>query len=323
MEYQLVYQLFPRSFGINEVEGRLNPISNFFKKKMANKEMNMLKGKKEFTATEIKSLEELIKIRPTTPSNKQKAIRQKMRNLRFYGQDDWGIKDMQISNLHSLLNSGQIKIIDEKIKLISFQKSPENLQPITKRKVVEKETTNPSDIGSIIENIRVNCFEPNIDSELKINNTAGNYIICLRKRCNLPTLSILPDMTKFDGLNVIYTGVASKSLRLRDYKQHFKGNNAGRSTLRKSLGVLFGYNQIPRDKDPDTGKTKFNITDEQKLSEWMATNLIVFFLPTSDYHNVESKLINHFNPPLNIKENHNLINKDFRRLLSSLRTNKS
>lgn len=130
-------------------------------------------------------------------------------------------------------------------------------------------------------------------------------------------------MTKFEGLNVIYTGIAGGSLRTRDFRQHFKGDNAGRSTLRKSLGVLFGYKLIPRDKDPNTGKTKFNIKDEQELSEWMIANLIMFFLPTADFNSVEIKLINQFNPPLNIKDNHNEINADFRRLLSSLRAKKN
>jgi len=130
-------------------------------------------------------------------------------------------------------------------------------------------------------------------------------------------------LTNFDGLQVIYTGIAGGSLRTRDFKQHFKGNNAGRSTLRKSLGVLFGYNQIPRDEDPERGKTKFSIEDEEQLSEWMHNNLIMFFLPTSSFVSIEVELINHFNPPLNLKDNRNLINLEFRRLLLSLRAKKN
>ncbi len=121
---------------------------------------------------------------------------------------------------------------------------------------------------------------------------------------------------------MIYTGIASGSLRTRDYREHFKGNNAGRSTLRKSLGVLFGYKQIPRDKEPNTGKTKFGNLDEQKLSEWMCANLVMFFFTTLNFNTIEIKLINHFNPPLNLKDNNNIINSDFRQLLSSLRAQK-
>jgi hypothetical protein len=111
----------------------------------------------------------------------------------------------------------------------------------------------------------------------------------------------------------------SSSLRSRDYRQHFKGNNAGRSTLRKSLGVLFGYKKIPRDIDPNTGKTKFSDADESKLSEWMLKNLIMFFLPNKDHDSLELGLIRHFNPPLNLKDNHGLVNGNYRRFLSSLR----
>ena len=73
--------------------------------------MKQLKGKDEFTADAINKLEELIKLRIKTPSSGQKSIRQKMRNLGLYGQDDWGITDMQVSDLHSLIKSGRIKVI--------------------------------------------------------------------------------------------------------------------------------------------------------------------------------------------------------------------
>lgn len=146
--------------------------------------------------------------------------------------------------------------------------------------------------------------------------------MCLKKNSTLPTVSIKPILTNFEGLEIIYTGIASGSLRTRDFRQHFNGNNAGRSTLRKSLGVLFGYKQIPRDSNPATGKSKFNIEDEQKLSEWMCNNLVMYFLPTADYKDIEIELINQFNPPLNLKDNRNIINFDYRRLLSSLRSKK-
>ena len=57
--------------------------------------------------------------------------------------------------------------------------------------------------------------------------------------------------------------LVKKSLKKRDYKQHFAGNNSGGSTLRKSLGSLMGLKKIPRDKNnPFNGKTKFSETDE-------------------------------------------------------------
>lgn len=291
--------------------------------------MKKLKGKDEFTADTIIKLEELIKLRIKTPSSGQKSIRQKMRNLGFYGQDDWGINDMQVSDLHSLIKSGRIKIIGGTFKPSSTPTKVSNPIPkakatlTVKPKIAKSATTSSTNIDKILDSFKSNCFDPKLDEESKIDDSSGNYILCLRKNAKLPTVSISPTLTKFEGLNVIYTGIAGGSLRTRDFRQHFKGNNAGRSTLRKSLGVLFGYKLIPRDKDPNTGKTKFNLKDEQELTEWMLQNLIMYFLPTSDFNSIEIKLINQFNPPLNIKDNHNEINADFRRLLSSLRAKKN
>jgi len=284
--------------------------------------LKKLKGKDEFTVDTIFKLEELIKLRTKSTSTAQKSIRQKMRKLGLYGQDDWGITDMQVSDLHSLIKSGRIKIIEGKYKP-SFQSKPlSKPTSTTKYKKTESSITSSTNIDKILARFEVNSFDPKLDAENKIDDCPGNYIICLRKNIELPSVSFSPKLTKFAGLNVIYTGIASGSLRARDYRQHFKGDNAGRSTLRKSLGVLFGYKLIPRDKDSNNGKTKFNIKDEQELSKWMLTNLVMFFLPTADFNNIEIKLINHFNPPLNIKDNQNAVNADFRHLLLSLRANK-
>lgn len=215
------------------------------------------------------------------------------------------------------------KLIAEKVIATPCkQKGTATSKPIEKPKPLEKKVAiiqKSKGLISNLDNFKINRFDPKTDSETIIANSSGNYILCLKKKSKLPTVSIKPILTNFEGLKVIYTGIAGVSLRTRDFRQHFKGNNAGRSTLRKSLGVLFGYKQIPRDSDPTTGKTKFGNADEIKLSEWMCDNLIMYFLPTSDINSIEIELINHFNPPLNLKDNTNIINFDFRRLLLSLR----
>lgn len=183
-------------------------------------------------------------------------------------------------------------------------------------------TTTSADLTSLLNTFTQNLFDPLADLESSIADSSGNYLLCLRPKAKLPKVSITPTLTTFNGLQVIYTGIARGSLRSRDYRQHFRGNNAGRSTLRKSLGVLLGYKLIPRDNDPNTGKTKFGIADEMELTSWMCDNLLMFTLPTSNFDSFEIKLINHFNPPLNLKDNHNSINADFRQLLSSLRSGK-
>ena len=175
-----------------------------------------------------------------------------------------------------------------------------------------------SELSNILSGFRQNVFEPNIDFSDKLPDAQGNYLFCLRAGSTFPITNITPKFSRFDGFEVIYTGIASKSFRDRDYKSHF-GNSAGKSTLRKSLGVLFGYNQIPRGKNPYSGKTKFSDVDELNLTVWMKVNLLMFYFVNLDWELDEIQLIGYFNPPLNLKDNHNKENLEFRQLLKNLR----
>lgn len=283
----------------------------------------LMKGQNTFTDLQILTIKKLIAEKVIATPDKQKGIRGKIRNIGFYFSDFSSKKDgYTVADFEALISSEQIIISDGNYKPIATStiKTTNKPRPVEKKISVVLKSIG---LKSNLDAFKINRFDPKTDSETIIANNSGNYILCLKKNSNLPTVSIKPILTNFDGLKVIYTGIAGGSLRTRDFRQHFKGNNAGRSTLRKSLGAIFGYKQIPRDSDLTTGKTKFNIEDEIKLSDWMCDNLIIYFLPTSDFNNIEIELINHFNPPLNLKDNGNIINIDFRRLLSSLRTKKS
>jgi hypothetical protein len=152
----------------------------------------------------------------------------------------------------------------------------------------------------------------------KLLDSQGNYLFYLKEGSKFPTTSIEPLMSSFEGLKVIYVGRASKSLRKRDYKSHF-GNNAGKSTLRKSFGALLRYKQIPRDKNPLSRKTKFCEMDETELTNWMKTNLVMYYTVNADWAVDELQLIKYLNPPLNLKDNHNIENAEFRSWLKHLR----
>ena len=160
-----------------------------------------------------------------------------------------------------------------------------------------------------------------MDSQV-LPNVAGNYIFLLRENCQLPQIEIEPVITsvEIDGklYQAIYTGIASNNLRQRDYRQHFIGNDASHSTLRKSLGCLFGYDFIPR-KDGDAKHKKFNVQDETALSEWMKNNLLLAYTENSNPEPLENELISELNPPLNLSKNYNNANAGYRALLSKLR----
>lgn len=171
-----------------------------------------------------------------------------------------------------------------------------------------------------MENFKL--FDPMTMDSNTLPNVAGNYVFLLRKGSQLPKVDIEPQIPEvtLDGntYQAIYTGIASKSLRKRDYRNHFVGNNASRSTLRKSIGSLFGYDLILR-KESDTKHKRFQPADEEKLTEWMMSNLLLAFVENAAPKPLEEKLIAELNPPLNLEKNHNMVNKEFRALLSKLR----
>lgn len=279
-----------------------------------------MKGKRIFTSSEIEAIKMLINRKVVASKEEQKRIRDEIRDVyKFYYSDFSSKKGYTVDDLQALIDSGEITVIDANTPSPPKTGNREGIKRLNEDSIRDTSGTHSYNLDSSLNLFRQNQFDPMVESESKIPDKAGNYIICLRKGSSLPKVSVVPEFIRFENLDVIYTGIASSSLRSRDYRQHFKGNNAGRSTLRKSLGVLFGYKKIPRDSDPTTGKTKFSDADETKLSEWMAKNLILFVLPNKDHDSLELDLINHFNPPLNLKDNHSWTNMEFRRLLSSLR----
>jgi hypothetical protein len=143
----------------------------------------------------------------------------------------------------------------------------------------------------------------------------GNYIVCLKENAKLPDIGIAAYTVLYDNIEVVYTGISS-NLKRRNYN-HFN-RNARISTLRRSIGSLFGYTKIPRDKT-ENHKTKFNDSDETKLSEWMKNNLVFYYFAHDDRYMNEDRLIEHFDPPLNLDRTKNSKNKSFRDKLSSLR----
>lgn len=162
-------------------------------------------------------------------------------------------------------------------------------------------------------------FDPltNVKADLPKEN--GNYIVTIRDIKALPTHGCKIVTPLFHGQDVIYTGITSKGLCHRIGNQHF-GDNAGRSTLRLSLGCLLGYTLIPRDKsNPENGMVRFNPSDELLLLEWMKKNLLFYYLPNESPDEIEAELIRELNPPLNLMGNYNPINLEFRSVLKTLR----
>ena len=268
-----------------------------------------LKGKDTFTAQEIETLIYLILERVNANRSGQKSIRSKMRRIGFYGRDDFGINNLQPDDLEYLIRSGKITVVDDNI-------NPQEGYYTKNSQYISNESNNEK--SEMLEDL-FRFFDPSKNVASDIPSAPGNYFICLRENSKLPDIGINFSMEKFDDLNLIYTGISGNSLRTRDYRQHFTGNNAGRSTLRKSIGSMFGLEKIPRDSDPNTGKTKFTTEGEEFLTDWMIKNLVLYYLQIKNPKDYEDDLITRFNPPLNLAKNKNKTNFNFRRKLSRLR----
>ena len=173
-------------------------------------------------------------------------------------------------------------------------------------------------------------FDPKRGNESEITKSAGIYAILLRPGSTLPEIEIgyTPCIVEYKGdkYELIYVGISKKSLYKRDYLTHFQGNNAGRSTLRKSIGSLMGLEKTYRsevEKDKGKPKIKFIDSDEEKLSEWMKENLLLLYKADEKCEEKEKEMIMVLNPPLNISKNTNNVNNDYRNKLKSLRTDRS
>ena len=162
-------------------------------------------------------------------------------------------------------------------------------------------------------------FNPTKDNSKQIPKLPGNYFVLIRDLNELPNRGYEVSCKVFKGMNVIYTGVSQKNLYKRIWKNHF-GNVSGNSTLRQSLGCLFGYEQFPRDvNNQENDHIRFSKENEAKLTEWMKENLIFFILPYQDYSTLESALIRFFNPPLNLEGDLGVANAQFRAFIQVLR----
>lgn len=169
-------------------------------------------------------------------------------------------------------------------------------------------------------------FDPLKTSIDKIPSCEGNYIVVLRDESNLPKdkINIEPKFSEYNKHRVIYTGI-SINLRKRDIDNHLNGT-AGKSTLRKSLGVLFGYQLIPRDKNKITNKTTLKDDDEAKLSSWMKNNLLFYHCANNKSETYEIELIKKYDPPLNLDKKQvpkDSENKTYRDAVSVLRASKN
>lgn len=146
--------------------------------------------------------------------------------------------------------------------------------------------------------------------ESPVPKQSGIYAWYIR---NLPEIVPTADCHHHNNLPLVYIGISS-NLRKR-LRRHFNGPT-NTSTLRRTLGSLLvdELNLTPEMKS----KKKFYLGEsEERLSQWLAQNGSVVWLPHPNPRQLEQSFLNsHLSLPLNIESNRD---HPFRVKLTSLR----
>tara|TARA_R110002050_G_scaffold261212_1_gene401209 strand:+ start:165 stop:983 length:819 start_codon:yes stop_codon:yes gene_type:complete len=151
-------------------------------------------------------------------------------------------------------------------------------------------------------------FKPIKESEINIPDEPGLY--CIRIKNVAALSSNFTKVLRDRNHNIIYIGLASKSLKKRFLGQELRAK--GHGTFFRSLGAVLGYR-------PETGSLvgmrnqnnyKFPKMNEQKIISWINNNLIINWVAVETHLNeIESKLLNEYSPLLNIAGNPGRLNE--------------
>tara|TARA_Y100001958_G_C21114597_1_gene460537 strand:+ start:29 stop:853 length:825 start_codon:yes stop_codon:yes gene_type:complete len=139
----------------------------------------------------------------------------------------------------------------------------------------------------------------NIDNY--VPERAGYY--CIR----IKNINELPDFFSRElekrGHNILYIGLASKSLKKRMLNQELRAK--GHGTFFRSIGAVLDFRPQRGSLSGKKSKNyKFNLTDQHKIIQWINENLMVHWT-TVDFvdNNEETSLIHQHKPLLNIAKN--------------------
>ena len=147
-----------------------------------------------------------------------------------------------------------------------------------------------------------NNFKKASEIDNLVSNNSGLYCIRISDINNLP--NPFNDLLKDRGHNIIYIGLASKSLKVRFLNQELRAK--GNGTFFRSIGAVLGFR--PQKGSLLNNKNKrnyrFSNNDEQEIIKWINNNLNVNWIDFSgDCKDFEEKLIDKYLPLLNISNN--------------------
>jgi len=160
-----------------------------------------------------------------------------------------------------------------------------------------------SDVNSLIKNlINEANFRSINEIDSLVRDASGLYCIRITDVNRLP--SPFNSILKERNHNIIYIGIASQSLSKRFLNQELRAK--GHGTFFRSIGTVLGY--LPPKgslvEKKNKRNYKFSPEDEEKIIDWMNTNLVVNWVKiNANLEDIESILINKYEPLLNLSKN--------------------
>ncbi len=137
-------------------------------------------------------------------------------------------------------------------------------------------------------------------SSIDFPNVPGLYAIRIEDVDVL--LKTISNELKKREHDILYIGIASKSIRERLWEQelNFKNN----ATFFRSIGAILGYRPSERSLRLCSNNYKFSKSDKEKKITWIKEHLLVNFIKyDSQLSDVEKIFINKYKPILNIRNN--------------------
>ena len=135
-----------------------------------------------------------------------------------------------------------------------------------------------------------------------IPDEPGLYCIRIASVDQLP--KTFDDHLKDRKHNIVYIGIASKSLRTRFLNQELRAN--GHGTFFRSIGAILGFRPEKGSLLTKSNKKnyKFKSIDEQKIISWINSNLLVNWITLNEnFEEIETIIIRRHLPLINIAKN--------------------
>lgn len=188
---------------------------------------------------------------------------------------------------------------------------------LIEKSITDTITTKTKIVKPIVESTNISLkdesfFEKDLMSEEKyirasdidniVPNTSGLYCIRISDINKIPNPfnHFLADRQH----NIIYMGIAKKSLKRRFLNQELRAN--GHGTFFRSIGAILGFRPLKGSLVAKKNKRnyKFSNTDEQKIINWINDNLVVNWIEyNDDFDALETRLIQKYKPLINISKN--------------------